>query len=276
MSGFKYKGKKKANKSMGKKKGGGKSKTQTVKSIAKQAVQQYMKKNVETKKGYLEPTNAGFNTQASNNFSVLPNIRQTNCYQLLPEISIGTTVNNRIGNKIKPKGLYVSGHIAGDWLNIVANNASFQNMYVRLLCVADKQNNVDSLAYNAFASSYVNLLNKGGTSTDFLFSDQTSLYRPVNKERFTVYFDKVIKIGLYSANVGTANVDQTHGIRTFKFKVPIKEEFVYDDTNTRPTNASMPLLLCGYCPADNRNITAGATTSFIKLTYYTDFYYTDE
>lgn len=249
--------------------------TARVAKIAKQVAKQVMKRSAETKQGYLEPTGAAFNTQASQNFPVLPNITQTSMYQLCPEITLGTSISNRVGNKIKPKGLYVKGHIYGDWLNITSNNESFQTLYVRIMAIADKQNNVDSLAYNAFNASKDVLLNKGASATNFSFSDQTSLYRPINTNRFTVYFDKKIKLGMYSANVGTSNVDQTNGLKRFSFKIPMKEEWKFDDTNSRPSNVSMPTLVIGYCPGDNRNITNGATTSFVKCTYYTDFYYTD-
>lgn len=250
-------------------------KTGSVAKIAKKVATKVLRRQIETKQGYLEPTGAGFNTQTSQNFPVLPNITQTSMYQLCPTISLGTDSQSRVGNKIKPKGLYVKGHIYGDWNNIVGNNSSFQTIYVRILALADKQNNVDSLAYGQFGTSSSILLNKGSTSTNFLFNDQTSLYRPVNTNRFTVYYDKVIKLSMYSANLGTALIDQSFGLKMFKFKIPMKEDWKFDDSNSRPSNVSMPNLVIGYCPGDNRNITAGATTSFIKCTYYTDFYYQD-
>lgn len=250
----------------------GKSFKKSVTAICKKV----LGRKAETKQAYVEPTSAAFNTQSSNNFDVTPNITQTNMYQLCPEITLGTTMSNRIGNKINPKGLYVKGHVYGDWLDITANNESFQTIYVRIMAVSDKQNPVDSLAYNAFSNSKDVLLQKGATATNFLFNDQTSLYRPINTDRFNVYFNKVIKLCSYSANVGTANVDQAQGLRRFSFKIPMKEIWKYDDTNSRPTNISMPVLLIGYCPADNRNITLGATTNFLRCTYYTDFYYQDE
>lgn len=247
----------------------------TVAKIAKKVATKVLRKTIETKQGYLEPTGANFNTQTTQNFPVLPNITQTSMYQLLPTISLGTDSQSRVGNKIKPKGLYVKGHIYGDWNNIVANNSSFQCIYVRILALADKQNNVDSLAYGQFGTSKDVLLNRGASATNFLFNDQTSLYRPVNQNRFTVYYDKVIKLSMYSANLGTALIDQSYGMKMFKFKIPMREDWKFDDTNGRPSNISMPNLVIGYCPADNRNITNGATTSFIKCTYYTDFYYQD-
>ena len=143
-------------------------------------------------------------------------------YQLLPTVNLGTDAQTRTGNKIKPKGLYVKGHIYGDWNNIVANNSSFQTIYVRIMAIADKQNNVDSLAYAQFGTSKDLLLNKGASSTNFLFNDQTSLYRPINTNRFTVYYDKVVKLSMYSANLGTALIDQSYGMKMFKFKIPMK------------------------------------------------------
>ena len=247
----------------------------SVAKIAKKVAKKVFSRQVETKQSYLEPTGANFNTQTSQNFPVLPNITQTSMYQLCPTISLGTDSQSRTGNKINPKGLYVKGHIYGDWANIVGNNSSFQTMYVRIMAISDKQNPVDSLAYANFTTGKDVLLNKGATSTNFLFNDQTSLYRPINTNRFTVHYDKVIKLSMYSANLGTALIDQQYGLRRFSFKIPMKEHWKFDDSNTRPTNISMPNLVIGYCPADNRNITSGATTSFIKCTYYTDFYYQD-
>lgn len=251
---------------------GGKS---LIAKIAKKVAKKVMNRSVETKQSYLEPTSAGFNTQASQNFSVLPNITQTSMYQLCPTVSLGTDSQSRTGNKLTPKGLYVKGHIYGDWANIVGNNSSFQTIYVRIMAISDKQNNVDSLAYGQFGTSKDVLLNKGATATNFIFNDQTSLYRPINTNRFTVYYDKVIKLSMYSANLGTALIDQQYGLRRFGFKIPMREVWKFDDSNSRPSNISMPNLVIGYCPADNRNITAGATTSFVKCTYYTDFYYKD-
>lgn len=239
-------------------------------------VKKTLKRTAETKKAYLEPTGANFNVPSSNNFPILPNITGSSMWQLCPTISLGTDSQSRIGNKIQPRGLYVKGHIYGDWSNITGSNASFQTIYVRILALSDKQAPVDSIAYANFSSSYQVLLNKGATSTSWSLSDQTCLYRPINKDRFTVYYDKVVKLGMYSAAIGTANVDQINGIRRFSFKIPMKEAWKFDDTNSRPSNISMPNLVIGYCPADNRNITLAVPTSFIKCTYYTDFYYQDE
>lgn len=274
---FRYKGRNRRVKRVGKRKSvrfAGK-RSSSIARIAKKVATKVIRRQIETKQGYLEPTGAGFNTQTSQNFPVLPNITQTSMYQLCPTVSLGTDSQSRVGNKIKPKGLYVKGHIYGDWNNIVGNNSSFQTIYVRIMAISDKQNNVDSLAYGQFGTSSSILLNKGSTSTNFLFNDQTSLYRPINTNRFTVYYDKVIKLSMYSANLGTALIDQATGLRRFSFKIPMKEDWKFDDSNSRPSNIAMPNLVVGYCPADNRNITAGATTSFIKLTYYTDFYYQD-
>lgn len=250
-------------------------KKSVIAKIAKKVAKKVLSRESETKQSYLEPTGANFNTQTSQNFPVLPNITQTSMFQLCPTISLGTDSQTRTGNKIQPKGLYVKGHISADWNNIVGNNSSFQNIYVRIMAIADKQNNVDSLAYGQFGTSSSILLNKGSTSTNFLFNDQTSLYRPINTNRFTIYYDKVIKLSMYSAALGTALIDQAQGLRRFSFKIPMKEAWKFDDTNSRPSNIAMPNLVIGYCPGDNRNITGGATTSFIKVTYYTDFYYKD-
>lgn len=240
----------------------------------KKEIKRQISRAVETKKSYLEPTSANFNTQTSNNFGVLPSITQANAYQLMPTINLGTDSQSRIGNTIKAKGLYVKGHIYANWQNITASSASFQTMYVRILCISDKQNPVDSIAYSNFATSYQNLLQKGAFSTNFLFSDQASLYRPVNSDRFTVHYDKVIKLGAYSALTSTANVDQIYGLKQFKFKVPMKQLLKYDDTNNRPTNCSMPLLLIGYCPGDNFKVST-TTAPFVNASYYSDFYYQD-
>lgn len=253
------------------KKGGSRKLTKLIRKVAKKVVL----KTAETKTSYVEPTGAAFNTQATQNFPLLPNIVQNSMFQICPELTLGTSSQNRIGNKIKPKGLYVKGHIYGDWSQITGNNSSFQTIYVRIMCIADKQNPVDSLAYNAFNTGKDILLNKGATATNFLYTDQTSLYRPINKNRYTVHYDKVIKLGMYSANLGTANVDQAQGLRRFSFKIPMKEEWVYDDTGSRPTNYHMPSLVVGYCPGDSRFIVNGGITSFVKMTYYSDFYYTD-
>lgn len=248
---------------------------QTVKKEIKRQIRKEFSNKIETKRSYVEPSSCSLNASLSNIYPVLPNITTTNFYQLMPEITQGTTEQNRIGTEITPKGLYVKGCISTDWLDIVANNSSFQNIYVRVLCLSDKQNPVDSLAYAAFTTSYNTLLEKGSSSTNFQFSDPMSIQRPVNRNRFNVYYDKTFHLGAYSANIGTSNIDQYHGSKKFSFKVPMKKKFKYNDNDSRPNNISMPFLLVGYCPADQRNTTAGATTTFLNLSYYTDFYYTD-
>lgn len=246
------------------------------KKVIKTLIKKEINRHAETKQSYVEPVLTSYNTQTSNSFGVLPNITQTNFYQIFPEISQGSSEQNRIGNKIEAKGLYVKGHLSTIWPNIVSNNSSFQTMYVRILCLSDKIYPVDSIAYGGFPTSYNQLLQKGNTATNFLFSDQTSLYRPVNTDRFTVHYDKVIKLGSYSANLGTANVDQINGLHRFSYKVPMKSMLKYNDTESRPTNINMPFMLIGYCPGDNYAITSGATTQFVRCSYYSDFYYKDE
>jgi len=99
--------------------------------------------------------------------------------------------------------------------------------------------------------SYNELLRSGATGLSFNSFDALSIVRPINKEVWTVYYDKVHKIGCSApSNVGTSfnvltgisnNDYKVNKILKINLKDFIKTKFSYSDTLTTPNNTGLYL-----------------------------------
>lgn len=151
------------------------------KSMIARVAKSVVARNVENKQAYIQyPSNLGTYTTFNNTISL------SDFVNVVPNVPQGTTSGSRVGNTIKSKGIYVKGT-----MNIVFPATSGAvttglNLYVRMLCLEDK-------TYRGVGVGTTSILDRNGVATVPLGYPQ-DLYTPVDKDRFIVHYDKIIKL----------------------------------------------------------------------------------
>lgn len=191
-----------------------------------------------------ETTPLTFNSAINNTAEIL---------QLVPNIAPGSEENQRIGDRIKPKRLSISGYV-----RVVPNvggnietTARITQVAVRLFVVSLKSKaNFDDVASSA--TPLASLLKKGGTNVGFtgLISD---IQAEVNTDLWTVHEDRVMYLtqtyNNFATQVGYWETDISKQIQFFNFDLAVKSRtFNYDDSissGLQPTNYA-PIMLLGY------------------------------
>lgn len=202
--------------------------TAVIKTIARNEAKRVVSRNAENKFAWLQaPSTLGTYTSFNNTIALADFIN------VMPPVSQGVTESGRIGNKIKLKGLYVKGHVNVVYPTVGAGVTTSLNIYVRLLCLEDK-------SYLGSGVGAADILDRAGVNTQFLGYPQ-DLYTPVDKSRFIVHYDKVVKLQNPNMPQNTsgyinANIMTTH---FFQFKIKGGRTLEYD-SNT----ATIPSKFC--------------------------------
>lgn len=218
--------------------------TRRTRKSFKKAVQRVIDKNVETKHAFttLDPT------QFNSGISGSGDIRQ-----ILPNISLGTADNARIGDQIRLKSMSIKGSVV--WNPVINNFGSYSScrIYVRMFIVCPKYYTTTLAVQNNTGWLDI-LLKKGGTTTGFT-GVMSDLWAPVNTDAITKYYDKVVRLdGIYgnqTNNVIMSGTDRFFS-KTFKFRGAGKL-LKYDSSvssGIQPTNFA-PVFLLGYVYANN-------------------------
>jgi len=220
-----------------------------VRAVAKKVVADMLEdKYVSTSINVFSGTPISFNASISSN---------SECYPLLPKVSQGTNSNNRVGDKIRPKKLRV------DFV-ITANGtlSSSQINQVRLFILQDKslRNSADLQSVPASQPGTpisAELIDFGGTTGGFS-GIPDHIMRRVNKQRYTVFQDRVFEIlsGYgQTPNPTNAYIGQQQyvsGEQCYKvsFVIPTPAVLVYSgQLDTWPTNFA-PFMCLGYVQPD--------------------------
>lgn len=177
---------------------------------------------------------------------VLNNVMPTP--QMPFKISAGEGVQQRIGRQAIARGLHIKGH----FFNPPGNPAFF----VRMVVIQDKHNNQMTFTGQEF-------LIKGADAVDHNQGTE-SAYLSVNKKRYKVYSDKLIKLS--SANTNAENLKM---FNTF-IKLNLTLDYDDDTTNTGLTGNNIQVAYWGINPS-------GAIVAFqtYEANYSTTAYYMD-
>lgn len=179
--------------------------------------------------------------------------------RIIPNVSIGTSDNQRIGDQINPQSLVIRGIVQmlpqggsqGDGPRKIA---------ARVMIVTPK-------AFSCWASASANattwqayLLKKGGTVTNFSGAID-DLYAPINTDAITCHYNKVhyfnqstwMTVG--SSTGGTVAATQDKLVHFFKKTINFGKtrKFKYDanvDGGLTPANGPAYVMLVGYCFVD--------------------------
>jgi len=174
------------------------------------------------------------------------------CLQLIPPTTNGSANYQRIGDKIQLKTHNIKGYYR-IVPNLAAGSYKFGNVMVRMLVVSFKSApNYDMITSDpTITSKLAGLLQKGGTTVGFtgLVSD---VMAPINRDLFTVHYDKVQNIKQDYVVTATGGITEDT-LRMFNINLKVKSKVLkYTDdmsSGLLPTNYS-PVMMIGYCFAD--------------------------
>lgn len=231
-------------------------------AVVKRAVKRannaaFKKKVLKVMRGQVESKQA-FHTQPTINFNSGVTAA-ADAIRIIPNVSIGTGDNARIGDQIRPQSLTLRGIIQmlpqggnqGDGVRKIA---------ARVMIITPK-------AFPTWASASANattwqqyLLKKGGTTTQFTGA-LDDLFAPMNTDAITCHYNKVFYFNQSSymsiggSTSGTVATTQDNLVRFFKktIKFGANRVFKYDsgvDTGLTPSNGPAYVLLVGYCFVD--------------------------
>jgi len=197
--------------------------------------------------------------------------------EILPHITLGAGQHHRIGNKIRPVRLEITGYVAFYTAGTTYNDARM--LGARLFCFQDKS----SKSYTNGITNY-QLLNLGGTSSDFT-GTALNWVSPHNKEQFTFFADRKMKIlkpfGItnQASPTSTTAITDMNSTLFHPFKIVLTQKHLpavlqYDQTDSLnyPVNFS-PYMALGYC--DLLNFGADTTNSKICMEFNATLYYKD-
>lgn len=198
-------------------------KTSNIARIARAAAKQVVARNAENKSAFMNvPSTLGTYTSFNNTIALADFVN------VMPPISQGVAENGRVGNKVKLKGLYCKGHVAVTFPNTATTASTSLNIYVRLMCLEDK-------SYLGSGVGAADILDRNGVNTQFLGYPQ-DLHTAIDKNRFIVHYDKVIKLqnpnwpqntsGYINANIQTT--------KFFRFRVKGRDLLYDSNTSTIP------------------------------------------
>lgn len=177
--------------------------------------------------------------------------------QILPYVAASVNGNGRIGEQIRAKSLNVKGYLKLD-INEVTDSTKLPSVIARMMVVTMKTR---PCFYDATGSpaTLATLLKKGGTTVGFT-GKLSDIYAPINRDAFTVHYDKRFYLNQSYLNVTGASPPTTtvaqdikNTIKFFKFNVKCKNKLLkYDEdvgSDLLPTNFG-PFLVLGYAYAD--------------------------
>lgn len=207
-------------------------------------VRNIIDKNVENKE-------IGFIVEQTSHNSA---ITSADCYPIVQNIAEGTDAQSRLGDKIKPKRLVVTGTVALD----PQYQPDTKPMYVRIIIASQKDIKV-STSVSAGNVDAAHLLHPGlaGVPEIGFNGTRAFLSYPVNTNKFKVYMDKTFLLAPTAAASGFPLTNAQ-----FRFKKVLKSlpaHLTYDQGNGDYANNFAPFLALGYAYPDGTAADVAAT-----------------
>lgn len=191
--------------------------------------------------------------------------------RIVPYMAQGLDTGGRIGNEITAKALTVKGHMIMTLAN--AGYSGSVRIGVRMMCLTSKRyKHIDDLTTNP--SLHLNFLLKSGNAIQPFSGNIPDLYLPINREVYTVHYDKVqyITIPLIYTNAGA--VDLVNSVKMFSFSVPCKnKKITYEDSLSNAPQNWAPFWVIGYVKLDGSGpdtVLTNISCESISTLYYTD------
>lgn len=168
--------------------------------------------------------------------------------QLVPEITQGTSDNQRAGDSIKPVTLRVRGLLSMNRLASTENRV----LLVRVIIASHKSYKSQpavATASSIIASSLLKPNYEGATTAPSAFSgNQWELYAPINLDSFRVYYDKIHRIAPVAPD---ASVEENPAsFKRWSTTIKLPATFTYDTFGGDYPTGFAPFMLLGYAYAD--------------------------
>lgn len=208
-----------------------------------------------------ENKHIGWNVE--NNVQHNSAIGSADCEPLVQEIAQGLTSQSRVGDRVKPKSLKVSGVVSFNPDDCTTS----QNIYARVVIVAQKNIKVGSQVTGGGVDA-AHLLRPGLLATpEKAFQGNTiDLNYPINKDLFRVYYDRTF---LLSSGVVTGGSVETQPLYSKRWSYRFKQlpaSLTYDAGNGNWANNFAPFVAIGYAFSDGSSPDT-ITTRLISNTY---------
>ena len=181
-------------------------------------------------------------------------------YPLLPVVPAGTGDNQRIGNRITPKGLRVSVSV---YFNSKGAQPVGTVLFPRILALSDRK--FSNITQATSQTDFTHLLDEG--LGEHNFQGTLASYRcPINSEAYRVHKDIRTQLSLN-------DVESTGMIcKTFTFWIKCPKTLMYNDQQAYPNNFA-PFICMGYATGDGTVPTeqyTGLTLDITSTLYYED------
>lgn len=211
-------------------------------------VKKLIHRNVESK--YIGKVyNASFNNRIDSAADIIP---------LLPSLTKGTGDNNRIGNKITPRGIRVAVTVTA---NDVTPGAGFE-LLPRIMFLSSRSEK-DTTLLPTFDTT---ILLDDGTGERAFGGDISDYHSPLNTEMVTIHKDIKTQICLGTVEQNLART------RTYVFWIKCPKVLHYNDNTTFPENFA-PFMCAGFACGDFSVPSDGYLG--IKIGFTSTLYYED-
>lgn len=214
----------------------------------------------------MEDKHAVWNVVSTNHNS---SISPADCTFVVQPISQGADSNQRIGDRIRPKWLKVSGTVAIDtaYMNSTLPTVSLDPIECRVLCLHQKDVKSSSGGSAQIDTSRLLRLSDGAPYTGGIYDNQM----PVNTDKFRVVYDRKIRLVPQQGQVYDGVLPQAY--RDFSFKIKCPASLSFDGGNGNVPNNFAPFVCLGYNYPSGRG--ADIANTPVKLSYTTHLIYED-
>jgi len=222
------------------------SKPLRMKTAIAKMVKQQISKAAEDKFAGITWTNAFNSTVGSS----------SECYPLVPDIAPGTGDNQRIGDKVKGKYLYVKGFV--QWNGAFMRSSQYgPPCTVRAMVLSQKNIKVASAVQSSVDVAH---LLKDNVSTGVARSYGGGMFdnlAPINKDLFRVHLDKKMRLNYQTAQtvpVGGVSPEWQSGnnlTKYFSCRIKVPNTLTFDDGNINVPNNFAPFFCFGAVADDN-------------------------
>lgn len=235
------------------------------------AVQKIIHKQAESKSAFHSVDSLYFNSAINTTGDM---------QRVLPNVLVGTSECERIGEQIRSQTLKIKGHYI---LSSANNSLANTRIAVRMMVIQPKNLSAypDVVANTLWLQQ---LLRKGAANVAFtgVISD---LYASVNTDQVTCHYDKVQYITMpyiYTATLGvptsgfsTTSIDYVNSTKFFNINLKVKNKLLKYDKNysgSQPTLYS-PILVLGYVHLDGS--APDVVTTQVIMSYNSELVYED-